>query len=210
MEGLHLPCMRACHGLKEILESGLRERKVVTMSVSTLALIVTAAVVAFAAYRLIGAWVRYRGARVITCPENMRPAGVHLDVRHAAVTALGLSPDLRLSDCSRWPEKRNCGQECLREVENSPEDCLVRNILVRWYAGKKCALCGKPIGAIGAAEAKPGLLTADRVTKDWGEIAPECLGETLERARPVCCSCHAATSFARLHPELITDRSRPA
>jgi hypothetical protein len=180
------------------------------MSVSTVAWIVLGAAILLAAYRLIGAWVRYRGARVITCPENQRPAGVHVDVGHAALTALGAAPDVRLNECSRWPEKQGCGQECLRELRNAPEDCLVRNILVRWYAGKECAICGKPIGDIVAAGAKPALLTKDKVTREWSETPPELLREILASAQPVCFSCHTASTFARQHPELIVNRARPA
>ena len=45
-----------------------------------------------AAWRLASAWWKYRGRRVITCPENRRPAGVVVDARHAAATALGNTP----------------------------------------------------------------------------------------------------------------------
>jgi hypothetical protein len=178
------------------------------MSLSTLIPIAIAVVVILVAYRAVSTFFRYRGARVITCPENHRPAGVHVDVRHAAATALGSSPQLRLDQCSRWPEKQGCGQECLRQIETSPEDCLVRNILTRWYEGKACALCGKPIGAIASVEAKPALLSGG-VTLAWSEVAPERLQEMLETAAPVCFSCHAAHSFARQHPELVINRSRP-
>jgi hypothetical protein len=44
----------------------------------------------------------------------------------------------------------------------------------------------------------------------WSELAAENLLGTLETAQPVCFSCHLATSFAREHPELAIDRSRPA
>jgi len=98
--------------------------------------------------RLASAWLKYRGRRVITCPENHRPAGVVVNAGHAAATALGKAPELRLSSCSRWPERAGCGQECLAQVAASPEDCLVRNILTRWYAGKVCASCGRPMGEI--------------------------------------------------------------
>src|SRR4051812_32154834 len=87
-------------------------------------------------WRLIRAWWRYRGMRVITCPENFRPAGVQVDASHAAATAWGRSPDLRLASCSRWPERAGCGQQCLAEITHAPADCLVRNILEKWYAGK--------------------------------------------------------------------------
>jgi hypothetical protein len=178
------------------------------MSVSTLVLIAIAAVIAFAAYRVMGTWIRFRGARVITCPENRKPAGVQLDARHAAATGLSSTPELRLSECSRWPEKQDCGRECLRDIRQSPEGCLVRNILLQWYAGKSCALCGNPIGTVGIAEAKPALLSGDK-TLEWSEVAPERLHEVLASASPVCFGCHAATAFAHQHPELVIRRSRP-
>ena len=180
------------------------------MSVPMLVVLVVAAIVVYLAARLIGAWLRYRGARVITCPENLQPAGVRLDARHAAASALASAPDLRLSTCSRWPEKAGCGQECLRQIEASPEDCLVRNILIRWYEGKSCALCAKPVGEIHLTEQKPALLTPDNVLLEWSEAAPEKLGAILETARPVCFSCYVATSFARQHPELVINRGRLA
>src|ERR1017187_7400425 len=99
---------------------------------------------ALVAFRLITAWWKYLGDRVITCPENHRPAGVTVDSSHAAWTGLARGPHLRLSACSRWPEMAGCGQECLSQIEASPEGCLVRRILVDWYAGKACASCGWP------------------------------------------------------------------
>jgi len=106
-----------------------------------LAVLVVAALAAALALR---AWLKYRGDRVIVCPENHRPAGVALDARHAAAVALWNGGELRLSSCSRWPEKSGCGQECLSQIEASPEGCLVRHILTGWYQGKVCAWCGRP------------------------------------------------------------------
>ena len=64
---------------------------------------------------------QYEGSRVVTCPENKRQVAVSIDAMHAAVTGLSRPPDIRLSDCTRWPERRNCGQECLPEaLKTSP------------------------------------------------------------------------------------------
>ena len=68
--------------------------------------------------RLGRVWLRYRGDRLVTCPETRQPVGVALDVRHAAWSGLGHAPSLRLETCSRWPERRDCGQECLRQIEH--------------------------------------------------------------------------------------------
>ena len=78
--------------------------------------------------RWASVWLRFRGTRVITCPENTRPAGVHVDERHAAASPRRGTPTLRLSACSRWPERQGCGQACLAQIEAWPEGCLARNI----------------------------------------------------------------------------------
>jgi hypothetical protein len=157
---------------------------------------------------MAGSWIKYRGNRLITCPENRRPAGVRVDARHAAATSLGRGLDLRLSSCSRWPEKAGCGQECLRQVEASPEECLVRNILTNWFEGKVCAVCGRPAGEIHEIGSQPALLRADKVTVELKRIPVDQLSDTLAASEPVCFACHMANTLVREHPELVVDRSR--
>ena len=177
------------------------------MPVPHLVVTIAALVCGFVAWRLVGAWWKHTGRRVVTCPENQRPAGVAVDSRHAAATALGKSPELRLESCSRWPEKAGCGQECLSQIEASPEGCLVRNILIAWYAGKKCRSCGMAIGEIPLAGAKPALLRTDGTSVDWSEIPAEDLQETLLAATPICFACHTTRTMIHGHPELVTGLS---
>jgi hypothetical protein len=59
---------------------------------------------------------QYEGSRVVICPENKRQVAVSIDAIHAAVTGLSRAPELRLSDCTRWPERRKCGQGCLPQA----------------------------------------------------------------------------------------------
>jgi hypothetical protein len=155
------------------------------------------------------AWLRFRGARVITCPENMRPAGVHVDERRAALSALTGSPALRLSACSRWPERQGCGQACLQQIEASPESCLVRNILADWYRGKVCARCGLPFGEIRWAVQKSALISNEKKSVEWSQVPAERLPEILETALPVCFGCHMADTLVREHAELALDRGAP-
>jgi hypothetical protein len=64
---------------------------------------------------------RYSGARLVACPENQQAAVVSLDTRHAAMTGMHGRADLRLCDCSRWPEREQCGQPCLPQaVQTEP------------------------------------------------------------------------------------------
>jgi len=153
-------------------------------------------------------YLKYSGDRVITCPENQRPAGVRVDAPHVLLTAMEGKPDLRLKTCSRWPERQDCGQACLRQIEASPEGCLVRHILTQWYAGKNCVLCGKPIGEINWMEHKPALLNAEHHTVQWQDVLPQDVPDALATHQPVCWNCHIVNTMVSTHPELIVDRSR--
>ncbi len=157
--------------------------------------------------RALGAgYFKYRGTRVITCPENHQTAAVEVDALHAATTAVAHNPDLRLRECSRWPEHQDCGQECLSQISAAPEDCLVRNILSRWYHGKSCIYCNKDLGEINWTEYRPALMSPEGKTVEWFEIAPENVFNVLDTHKPVCFSCHVAERFRLDHPELVLDR----
>ena len=63
----------------------------------------------------------WRGDRLVTCPETRQPVGVALDLKHVAATGIGHAPALRLRTCTRWPERQDCGQECLAQIQAAPE-----------------------------------------------------------------------------------------
>ncbi len=177
-----------------------------SLTVYVLAGLVLIGLFYFGLRNVLKAWLKYRGTRVITCPENQNPAAVHVDARYAAMTAGMDQPVLRLDSCSRWPERAGCGQECLKQIQDAPEDCLVRNILGRWYAGKTCVYCEKALGEIEWAEHQPALRAPDGHTYEWSDIAPEALPAVLLTHQPVCWRCHVAMTFRREHPELVVDR----
>jgi len=166
----------------------------------------TAALAGIGAIRLARIWLRYHGAMVVRCPETQRAAGVEVDARRAALTPPGRPADLHLAACTRWPERAGCGQECLSQIAVSPEDCLVRNILSHWYAGKVCASCGQPFEEIQWTTRKPALLSADKVSMDWNQVRAESLPETLDSSLPVCFACHMALRLVTEHPELAVER----
>jgi hypothetical protein len=70
---------------------------------------------------VVSAWRRWRRTRIVTCPENAKRAAVEVDLRFAMVGSIVGRPELRLRDCSRWPERGGCGQVCLSQVEELPE-----------------------------------------------------------------------------------------
>jgi len=170
-----------------------------------LSIIIAVAALAMVITPLVRGYLRYRGTRLVTCPETKKTVAVEVDALQVAMSE-GVGHKLRLKECSRWPERENCGQDCLSQIEASPEDCLVRSIITKWYEGKNCAICGKAIGAIDWLEHKPGVLGSDRKTKLWSEFRPEDLPEVMTSRLPVCWDCHIASVFRNQFPDLVVDR----
>ena len=154
----------------------------------------------------IQAYRDYRGKRLITCPETHKTEAVEVNAKEAAVGAFLTEPTLRLRECSRWPERSDCGQECLQQIEIDPANCLVWNIVSHWYEGKSCVFCHRPIGPLHHLDHAPALLGPDHKTVEWREFHPQNLPEIMETHRPVCWNCHIAEMFRRTHPELVVNR----
>lgn len=176
-------------------------------------ILVIIAVLAIAAglfvFRLIPsvrAYFEYRGKRLITCPETHQSEAVDVAAGEAAVGAFLSEPTLSLKQCSRWPERQHCDQECLRQIEADPENCLVWNIVSRWYEGQRCTICRKAFGRLHHLDHAPALLAPDHKTVEWRELKPEQLPEIFSTHRPLCWNCHVSETFRRMYPELIVDR----
>lgn len=154
----------------------------------------------------IRAYFDYRGKRLITCPESHTSESVEVAAAEAGVGAFLSEPTLRLRECSRWPERQDCGQECLKQIEIDPENCLVWNIVSKWYEGKSCVFCQKQIGPLHHQDHAPALLGPDHKTVEWREFQPRQILDVFESHRPVCWNCHVAETFRRLHPDLVVNR----
>ncbi len=164
------------------------------------ALLVVAAAPVAAAY-----W-RARGTRLITCPETHAPAAVELDAAHASLgVGFGL-PGWRLESCSRWPERADCAQRCLAQIEAAPDGCRVSAMLGRWYWGKRCARCERTFGELLAWEHRPALLGPDDRAREWREVRAQDLPAVLATHRPLCWDCLIVAQLYRDHPELVVER----
>ena len=147
--------------------------------------------------------------RLVGCPETKRPAAVTLDGFRALVAIFRREPGrLRLAECSRWPERAGCGQECLREVERDGEACLVRNLVADWYKGRSCAFCWKPVADVKWSEHRPALLAPDGTTVSWTDVRPEKLPDLFSTHDPVCWDCHVVQSVVRERPDIVTVRPK--
>ncbi len=172
-------------------------------------IVIALAVVTFVA-RFAHAWFQLKGTRVLVCPETSAPVGAELELGKAALAvALGKEPLLHLSDCTRWPERAGCGQECLSQLVGAPTACKLRSILDDWYQRRSCAFCRKAFTHINWSDHEPALLTPELHTIEWSEVNPAEIDVVLTTHLPVCWNCHIAESFRREHPDLVTDRDFP-
>ncbi|MBZ5596703.1 MAG: DUF1761 domain-containing protein [Acidobacteriia bacterium] len=66
-------------------------------------------------------YVHFRGSRAVTCPETRQQVAVNFDALHAAVSGMGGRSKLRLAGCTRWPERADCGQDCIPEATRTAQ-----------------------------------------------------------------------------------------
>lgn len=149
---------------------------------------------------------KYRGSRIVTCPETKKPAIVEVDSLHASLTSTVGLPDIRLEECSRWPIKEQCGQECLVDLDVEPERCLVSGVLMRWYRDKNCVFCKKAFPELHWIDHRPALLSPEGKLLGWNGVSLDQLRNGLEDYSPVCWDCNIAQRFRLDHPDLVVFR----
>lgn len=181
------------------------------MSTQSFILILIATVLVVYATIAVISWIRMRGTRVVTCPETKHSAAVEVDAEHAALTSLFERPDVRLKACSRWPEREDCKQPCVAQIEAAPHDTLASAILAAYFVGKRCSVCGRDIPPVHVNDPKPGLLEASSGRLlTWKDIKPETLPDALTAFEPVCENCMTIETFRRQYPDMVTERpTRP-
>jgi len=178
----------------------------VTMLIAIAVLVLAAGLFVFRAVPGVRAYFNNRGRRLITCPETHKSEAVEVDAKEAALGAFLSEPTLHLKQCSRWPERSNCGQECLSQIEADAGNCLVWNVVERWYEGRTCAFCHRPFGKLHHLDHAPALRGPDGKTIEWRDVPPRLLPEVFATHQPICWTCHVTETFRRLHPELVVNR----
>ena len=133
-------------------------------------------------------YYKNRGRRVIICPENHQPADVEADRKFAFWTAVRGQEHTRLESCSRWPEMHECGQECLAQIDPSPEN--VDRLLTKWYEGKSCAICTRSLSASDWRRSRLALLNREHKLFELRDMNLDELQTTLQGMRPLCWNCH--------------------
>ena len=176
-------------------------------AVGSLMYIIAIAVALWCGIRwLVRSFSKYRGTRIVTCPETQRPAIVEVDSLQASLTSTVSLPDIRLKDCSRWPIKERCGQECLIDLDVAPDRSLVSGVLMRWYRDKNCVYCRKAFPELHWVDHKPALLTPEGKLLAWNGVNADKLRDVLATHSPVCWDCYIAQKFRLDHPDLVVFR----
>ena len=173
---------------------------------SLIVVVVVAAAFWFGIRQLVRSISKYRGPRIVTCPETKKSAIVEVDSVHALLTSTVGLPDVRLQDCSRWPIMEQCGQECLMDLDVAPEQCLISGVLMRWYRNRKCVFCQKTFPELQWMDHRPALLSPEGTLLSWRKVDPAQFQNVLETHSPVCWDCYIAQTFRREHPDLVVFR----
>ena len=175
-------------------------------AVITLLAMALAAALVFGIRWLYRSVSKYRGSKIVTCPETGKPTVVEVDAVHAALTATVGLPDIRLNHCSRWPINAQCGQECLTDLDVAPGECLVSGVLMRWYRGKQCAYCSHHFSELQWIDHRPALKSPSGELVAWNEVQIDDLRNVLETHLPVCWNCYITQKFREEHPDLVVYR----
>jgi hypothetical protein len=133
-------------------------------------------------------YYRNRGHLSVICPDSEQPAVVEVDRKFAFLSAWRGQEHSRLQACSRWPEKSDCGQECLEQLEDSPEN--IERFLRKWYEGKSCAICQRALTPSDWRRSRLAVLNQQQQLFELRQMFLENLQSALQDMRPLCWNCH--------------------
>ena len=133
-------------------------------------------------------YYRNRGRQSVTCPDSGQVVDIEVDRKFAFWSALRGQEHSRLESCSRWPEKEDCGQECLAQLEPSPEN--IERQLTKWYQGKTCAICARALSPGDWRRSRLAVLNERQKLFELRDMHLDELQTALQGMRPLCWNCH--------------------
>ena len=91
----------------------------------------------------------------------------------------------------------------------SRHDHATNELLKRFFDGKECAICKRPIPPVHRTGLKPGLMNpTTHDTQSWDEIPNGNVASAVENRLPLCPSCVVAESFRHRFADRVVDRAR--
>ena len=133
-------------------------------------------------------YFRNRGRKTVVCPENHQRVAVEMDSKYEFQTALRGQEHERLQSCSRWPEKADCGQECLAQIDPTPEN--LERLLTKWYQGKSCEICGRSLTPADWRRSRLAFLNENQKLFELRHMHLDEIPSTLDKLAPLCWNCH--------------------
>ena len=143
-------------------------------------------------------YYRNRGRQSVKCPDSGHRADVEVDRKFAFWSALRGEEHTRLESCSRWPEKSECGQECLAQIEPSPEN--IERTLAKWYEGKSCAICARALAPADWQRSRLAVLNEQQQLFELRQLRLEEFALRLEHMQPLCWTCHQEERARQAEP----------
>ena len=151
-------------------------------------------------------YFRNRGRKTVICPENREPVTVEMDSKYALQTALRGQEHERLQSCSRWPDKEDCGQECLAQIDPTPEN--LERLLQKWYQGKTCAICARALTPADWRRSRLALLNEKQKLFELRHMHLDELPSALDQMVPLCWNCHQEERARQAEPPRLLKGDR--
>jgi hypothetical protein len=151
-------------------------------------------------------YFRNRGRRTVMCPDNHQAVTVEVDSKFAFRTALRGKEHMRLHTCSRWPEKGDCDQDCLAQVDPTPEN--LERLLQKWYQGKTCAICERGLTPADWRRSRLALLNEKQKLFELHHMHLDELPSALDKMAPLCWNCHQEERARQATPPRILKGDR--
>ena len=106
-----------------------------------------------------------------------------------------------MKSCSRWPEKGDCGQECLAQINPSTEN--LERLLQKWYQGKTCAICERPLTPADWRRSRLALLNEQQKLFELRHMHLYEIPSALDHMAPLCWNCHQEERTRQAEPPRI-------
>ena len=93
----------------------------ILVGVVTIAVVLLAIGLGVGLSRALRTYLKFRGKRIVSCPETHQAAAVRVAAGNAALKATIGHDELRLKECSRWPEREAVRARVLATDRRSAE-----------------------------------------------------------------------------------------
>jgi hypothetical protein len=133
-------------------------------------------------------YFKNRGRRQVVCPDDHQRVEVEVDPKFALQAAMRGRDESRVQTCTHWPERSECEQECLAQVEATPYSLEL--LFKKWFKGKRCTICSRTLTPSDWRFGRMGFLNEEFKLIELRQLDFTELGSMDEPKRPLCWTCH--------------------